>query len=257
MNPQLTPGQQRLYAIFHPFAVAKEAEFRDAVAHGQKIRLVYYTRAETAEKIIRNRRIWMRKAICMNDFSEIQYGLSCLYKAYGSDDGKRLKTILNSLFSGLCPEVEKLFDDWTGHLKFDTYLTCVSEHKEDDDTFGRLSMWRAYGGTNGVALVMNSDLFLSIVPSEVLKIYGSPVAYFDEMEFMNRFNEVVNNVERDQDFLKEQSREEIRVRLYRMFAFGAACTKHPSFREELESRVLHFPWWESSEHVKREIETIG
>lgn len=257
MNPQLTPVEQRLYSIFHPLAVAKEAEIREAQARGEKSRFVYYTRAETAAKIITNRQIWMRKAICMNDFSEIQYGLNHLYKAYGSDDGKRLKKILDSLFSGICSEVEKLFDDWTGHLRFDTYLTCVSEHKDEDDAFGRLSMWRAYGGTNGTALVMKGDPFLSTVASNVLKIYASPVAYSDEPEFMKAFREVVDNIESNANFLQEQTRDEIKARLYRMFAFAVTCTKHPSFGEEREWRVLHAPWWEPSEHVKKEIEIIG
>jgi hypothetical protein len=257
MSSQLTPTQQRLYGIFHPLAAAKDAEAREAEARGKQVRFVYYTRAETAMQIIKNRRIWMRKSACMNDFTEIQYGLNHLYKAYGGSLGTRLRTILNSLFSGLYSEVEKIFDDWTGHPKFDTYITSVSEHKEDEDTFGRLSMWRAYGGTTGVALVMKSEAFQSTVPSDVLKIYGSPVAYLDEAGFVKAFSEVVDNIESNADFLKEQSREEIRGRLYRMFAFAAVCTKHPSFYEELEWRVMYFPWWERSEYVKREIEVIG
>jgi hypothetical protein len=96
---------------------------------------------------------------------------------------------------GLSPEIEKLFDDWTGHRKFDTYLACFSEHKESEDTFGRLSMWRAYGGTTGVALVMKNEPFQSTTISDVLKIYGSPVAYFDESRHMKAFSEVVDNIE--------------------------------------------------------------
>ena len=163
---------------------------------------------------------------------------------------------MDSLFSGLSPEIEKLFDDWTGHLKFDTYLTCFSEHKESEDTFGRLSMWRAYGGTTGVALVMKNEPFQSTTISDVLKIYGSPVAYFDESRHMKAFSEVVDNIESNADFLKEQGREEIRARLFRMFAFAGVCTKHPGFCEELEWRVTHAPWWQPSEYVKREIEVI-
>ena len=44
---------------------------------------------------------------------------------------------------------------------FDTYLTSISEHRNKEDTFGRLSMWRAYGETTGVALVMNNSPFLT------------------------------------------------------------------------------------------------
>jgi Protein of unknown function (DUF2971) len=193
----------------------------------------------------------------MNDFSEIQYGLNYLYKAYSGELGTRLIKVVNSLFSGLRPEVEKAFNEFTSHLKYDTYLTCVSEHKEDEHKFGRVSMWRAYGGATGVALVMKYEPFESAVLSDVLKIFGSPVAYLDEAQFMKAFSEVVANVEDNADFLREQSREEIKGRLYRMFAFAVACTKHPAFIEKREWRVLHFPWWMSSEHVKREIEVIA
>ena len=57
-------------------------------------------------------------------------------------------------------------------MRTDTYLTCVSEHKAEEDTLGRLSMWRAYyGGTNGVALVMDIAAFQAPGPSDVLNIY--------------------------------------------------------------------------------------
>jgi hypothetical protein len=96
--------------------------------------------------------------MCMNDFMEVQYGLQCLYRAYHSEAGKRFQAVLDRLFDGLRTEIEKLFDYWTWRLRTDTYFTCVSEHKgEGEDTLGRLSMWRAYGGTTGVALVMNSQ----------------------------------------------------------------------------------------------------
>ena len=93
MNSQLTSTEQRLYGIFHPLAVAKLAEAKEAEARGKTPRFVYYTRAETAMQIIKNRRIWMRKSVCMNDFSKIQYGLNFLYKAYRGNPGTRLRTV--------------------------------------------------------------------------------------------------------------------------------------------------------------------
>jgi hypothetical protein len=36
-----------------------------------------------------------------------------------------------------------------------TYLACLSEH-QDEDEHGRLPMWRAYGATTGIALVINA-----------------------------------------------------------------------------------------------------
>jgi len=125
-----------------------------------------------------------------------------------------------------------------------------------NDSFGRLSMWRAYGGTNGVALVMNNAPFQDSAPSDVLKIYGSPVAYFEGKEFMERFGEIVKSIENEADFLKRRDRDEIKARIFKMLAFGAVCTKHPGFAEEVEWRVIHFPWWEKSVHVIKEIVVI-
>jgi hypothetical protein len=38
--------------------------------------------------------------------------------------------------------------------------------------------------------------------------------------------------------------------------YGAVCTKHPGFAEEVEWRVIHFPWWENSAHLIKETEVI-
>jgi hypothetical protein len=93
-------------------------------------------------------------------------------------------------------------------------------------------------------------------PSDVLKIYASPVAYFDPKEFAEKFDEAVSNIEKEVDFLKEQGREEIKGRLFRMLAFAVLCTKHPGFAEEVEWRVIHCPWWENSPHLLKETEVI-
>jgi len=117
-------------------------------------------------------------------------------------------------------------------------------------------MWRAYGGMNGVALVMNNAPFQATEPSDVLKIYASPVAYFDAQKFAEKFGEIVRNIEDEASFLKQQDQEEIKARIFRMLAFAAVCTKHPGFTEEVEWRVLHAPWWESSAYLKKEIEVV-
>lgn len=161
-----------VYRIFHPHAVEKQAS-----AFSNGTRFVYYTRAETAFRILKNKQIWMRNAMCMNDFMEVQYGLQRLYNVYRtSEAGDRFKSILNNLFEGFRAEIENFFDSFTWHLRTHTYITCVSEHKTEEDTLGRLSMWRAYGGTNGIALVMNNAPFEASEPSDVLKITGSLVA---------------------------------------------------------------------------------
>jgi Protein of unknown function (DUF2971) len=200
----------------------------------------------------------MRKSMCMNDYMEVQHGLQCLSNTlYKTDAGKRFAAVLDQVFKGLWSEIEKLLNDCIWHLRTDTYFTCVSEHKVEEDILGRLSMWRAYGGTNGVALVMNNAPFQARAPSDVLKISASPVVYFDPEKFEEKFGEVVNNIENDADFIRERPREEIKARIFRVLAFAAVYTKHPGFAEELEWRVVHFPWWEHSDYMPKEIEVVA
>jgi len=48
----LTPAQRRLYQIFHPPAATQQAS-----AFAEGTRFVYYTRAETAMSILKNRQL--------------------------------------------------------------------------------------------------------------------------------------------------------------------------------------------------------
>ena len=100
----------------------------------------------------------------MNDFLEVQYGLQRLYRAYGQTEaGTRFQAALNGIFQGITADIEKLFNGWTPHFQVNTYLTCVSEHENKEDTFGRLSMWRAYSETTGVALVLHKQITSSTI----------------------------------------------------------------------------------------------
>jgi hypothetical protein len=199
---RLTPEQQRLYQIFHPVAAAQQAV---AFSNSRQARFVYYTRAEAAISILKNRHIWMGKSMCMNDYSEVKYGLQRLTEIYlNSETGKNFQSLLDHLFGGIRMEIEQLFNKYRNDLHVDTYIPCVSEHRNEEDTLGRLSMWRAYGGMNGVALVMNSAPFQSTEPSDVVKIYASPVAYLDPQKFAEKFSEVVKNIENAIDFLSNK-----------------------------------------------------
>ncbi len=73
----LSEAQARLYSIFNPFAFQRTLR---AVPAGQ--RFVYYTDADTALKVIKNKEIWMRKSHSMNDYREIEHGFDCLARAH-------------------------------------------------------------------------------------------------------------------------------------------------------------------------------
>jgi hypothetical protein len=218
---------------------------------------VHYSSADAAIKMITNREVWMRRATCMNDFSEIDYGLWCLrIGLFQTPAGKRLRQVLEESFSGLFDEIVQYFvRDWRPPFLENTYLTCLSEHRSPrEDELGRLSMWRAYGGSTGVAVVMTPTPFLT--ESHALRAYASPVGYFAPPEFHRRFADVVSRIDAEQSFLRGIGRDAVWTRLFNMFLFAATCTKHPGFHEELEWRVTHNPDLHVSPHLTKSIETI-
>ncbi|MBT8420069.1 MAG: hypothetical protein KJO08_04320, partial [Gammaproteobacteria bacterium] len=158
-------------ALFMPHHISKG----DALESG-KFKFVHYTSAESAMHIIKNRQVCMRNAQCMNDFMELEHGHECLIQAYKSDpEGKKFQEIIESAHPGLLEDVTQMFDGWMPHLRNSVFIACLSEHPRDEDDYGRLSMWRAYGGDQSVALVLNNIPFLS--DTSLLKVFSTPVIY--------------------------------------------------------------------------------
>jgi len=247
---ELSPDQIRLTEIFHPFAFERQANVK---ADGT--RFVHYTHADAAMNILRTKEFWMRKTSCMDDFMEVQHGLECLLAAYRGKHGDKFKLALEGMFPHICDEIEHLFNGWVPHLQIDTYITCVSEHSDAEDTFGRLSMWRTYKNAPGIAVVMNNKAFLS--PSVALKAYTSPVAYLTNEAFEQELGKLANSLESESDFLKGQDRQAVVSHVFNAFKFAILCTKHPGFQEEREWRVIYSPRLEKSKYLAKDIQVFG
>ena len=175
----LSPEDAKAYQVFHPYALKRQLR-----AYAEtNFRFVHYTGAEAAFGILENKCIWMRNVSCMNDFMEVNYGVALLKSAYDGLHGVRLRALLESVHEGICEEIEDLFDGWSPRFTKQCLILCVSEHKSkhDEDLFGRLSMWRAYGAQTRVALVLNKKAFLS--PTDAFNAYTSPVAYLTPKMF--------------------------------------------------------------------------
>lgn len=203
----------------------------------------------------------MRLPSCMNDYKEIQHGRDMLFLTYGSngvkgcDAAESFKAKLNEFFPNITLDIEALFNHWHHELINNTYLLCVSEHYARENENGRLSMWRAYGGNNSVALVMNGEVFFN--ESDALKAYTLPVEYMDKDEFEERFSNLVQRLNQEEELIKAQSRESIVSWVFQVFRWLVLSTKHPGFSEEKEWRVVYSPGMQKSEYVLEEIESIA
>lgn len=223
--------------------------------HEMGCRFAYYTTAATALQAIRRRQIWMRNTMVMNDFSEVEHGLACVVNAYKSEAGSRLKSILDEEYPGISAEFETLFNAWIPGFRRDTFVACLSEHPPNEDRYGRLSMWRAYGGAAGVALIIKGGVLFR--PSNALAAYSSPVAYLDEGALDNDLDAVATSLAQDRTLLRQLGRDGTKHAIFHMLRFAAVCTKHPAFAEEREWRVVASPALASSALLPIQLETIG
>jgi len=219
------------------------------------MRFVQYTSADAAMSIIQNKEIWLRNVQCMNDYLEVEHGISCLVSSFtNEDEGAKFKTVMESIFPGFINEFTNLFDGWLPSLRSSTYITCLSEHPTNEDKYGRLSMWRAYGGKRSVALVMNASVFRS--ESDALAAYTYPVEYQDSYSFNTEFGKLVSRIELEKDFILSLGKEMTINYLFQLFKAYALCVKHPGFHEEREWRVVYNPEIISSKYITTDIESI-
>lgn len=225
---------------------------RDVIAAGG--RFVYYTTADTAARILGNRQVWMRSTTAMNDYMEVEHGFDCLNAAYKAKPGEIFNRALDACFPGLAAELLELFNGWLPGIRQDTYMLCVSEHLPEEDRHGRLSMWRAYGGQAGIALVLNGGVMFR--ESHALGAYSSPVAYLTPDSFAADFARIADTITAEADYIRTLDRETIKNHAFNMLRFAVLCTKHPGFHEEREWRVVASPAMYPSELLSASVEVV-
>lgn len=196
----------------------------------------------------------MRKSTCMNDFMEIEHGFNCLQKAY-ADHKARFVALLEPIFPGFSTQIEERFNAWLPSFRTSTYISCISEHHDSEDTTGRLSMWRAYGGPTGVALVVRGAPFLR--PTDALDAYTSPVAYLDAEQFSDQYKILLDNIESNLPYILKLSLEQLLAHFFEVFKMATLCTKHPGFAEEREWRIIYSPTLRESQKIKAGVVSIS
>jgi hypothetical protein len=220
-------------------ALIGEDEFARRERLGKGGRLVHYTSAESAYRILTGRCVWLRSAALMNDVSEITHGINCVHEAWASSAGLALQKMLDRLKPGLRNELAKLFDDHSTGLRNTTFLMSLSEHDDTEDELGRLSMWRAYGGNAGVALVLNVTAFSST--TDAIQAFSAPVFYANQRAFVASFEAWAGRLLVAEDQLRSANPASIKHILFHALRSFALCTKHPGFKEEREWRIFHSP----------------
>lgn len=246
----LKPHEQKLQEIFFPHLTQEQ---RRVSSNGT--RFVHYTSAANAVDILTKGRIWMRKTMTMNDFREIEHGYDCLRVALASEAGGKFRNLLQQIEPALDTTLFQRVDSWMPSIRFNTYITCISEHESHEDDYGRLSMWRAYGGNEtGVALVLKQEPIVKV--SHAMGAYSMPVAYKASHEVSQYLADITDMATREIDFLKALGPELISDVLFSMVRFAIVAIKHPGFHEEREWRVVYTPEMTDVRRIKIEPEIV-
>jgi hypothetical protein len=203
-------------------------------------RLIHYTTAEAALNIIKTKRFWMRNTNCMSDFSEVQHGHDIL-NSFFSDPTKRTSftEALDDCIPGVASEAITAFDDSWSDIRLNSYIACLSEHQDSEDSNGRLSMWRAFGGTTSRVGIVLSVPYPSL--SSLLNIIFSSVAYLSKSAAHKDLEEVIGNVRANCDFLRMLGHDALVRSVFLTFLFRVVCLKHEGFHEEREWRAIYAP----------------
>lgn len=199
----------------------------------------------------------MRNTTCMSDYREVQHGFELLNKFF-SDASKKNAFIaaLDACSPNSADEAINLFNQWWSDTQFNTYITSVSEHDDEEDLHGRLSMWRAFGAiTARVAIVFNVPWFSA--GALALNLSLNPVAYLNEEEVHAEINAVIKNIHENCDFLRSVERPHVVGSVFHMLVAAVTCIKHKGFHEEREWRVLYAPNRDPSPLMEHSTEIIG
>ncbi|MFV8249870.1 DUF2971 domain-containing protein [Bdellovibrio bacteriovorus] len=237
-----------LNTIFFPKSLEAIAEMK------AKPRFVHYTCADTATKMLKNREWWLRDPSCMNDFKEVHHGLQCIEEIL-SLEPSNLKSELDNLYPNLTQDIlhflSKPFITPTKNF----YIGCISKHDPSEDEHGRLSMWRAYGRGNGIAIILNTEPILN--SPGILNLSTRKVVYEDHKEINYSMKVMAEQINRFRTELKTLDRQHLLNILVSKFRELALITKHPGFKEEQEWRLLYDVSLNPSPHMTKSVETIN
>lgn len=222
--------------------------------HNNNIHFSHYTSASSAMLIIRNKNIWMRNAAIMNDHSEVKYGEYCLSSCWNDSEIKPyLKKTLDKINNGIYNQISLLLEEYRERRINQTFILSVSEHDPTEDKYGRLSMWRAYGGNNSVALILNRKSINNLIQKDLAVL---PVMYVHLYEFKIFIKRLITEIDENVDKIKNIEPSIFIKTVWTYLQYIILSTKHPGFKEEREWRIIHSRVYENT-HLKESIEIIN
>ena len=217
----------------------------------------HYTSAETAFKIIKNKSLLLRNSQLMNDYSEIRRGLRAVELGFGGSDPASGSFWHDA--KSIYPKIKDKFHQVLHHksvsLLEDTYIACLSEFSTKQ-SLGKLSMWRAYGYPNGVALIIDQNAIASAAMTVDITTY--PVIYTEPgTTISNTLSLAIEEINKVVHIFKDYDEEDLVDVLVKLALHYATCIKDSNFSEEVEWRAVYQPAIYDFEVTKFESQVLG
>jgi hypothetical protein len=106
--------------------------------------LAHYTSIKVMESIFSTRQIWFSDPLFMNDLQEVRFGIHEGYRLFSDPNLLKRAVVTDPRVVLVRNEFINSLGNFDTNELLDTYVFCLSEHKEAN-TDGLLSMWRGYG----------------------------------------------------------------------------------------------------------------
>lgn len=264
VTPDFIEKMRRLERIFLPHSRSQRDDklARDSSGGAPKneatMRYAHYTTAEAAMKILSSKRLWMRNAKAMPDFSEVEHGYARLLKFFNTPNNRnRFVTAADACFPNTGQTILGRFDEWWNHIRYNTFIASVTDHRSTEESWGRLSMWRGFGNDNPrVALVLSIPMMSGAAMA--LGIQFSPVSYHSEAEAFARLDEAIQNTENERALLQGAlTGAEFFAWWFQTLISAVTNVKHEGFYEEQEWRAVYTTALPKTTLLEQSAEAIG
>jgi len=210
--------------------------------------LAHYTSLDALEKILENNEVWFSNPLFMNDFEEVNFGVT--YGVSAIRESRAIQDALgtSSRFSAFISSLEDHVNYFAQNELFDTYVFCLSEHDRSDRD-GRLSMWRGYGGNGGgAAIIFDTAQFSSINASPLIV---AKVEYASTAVRRQYFSELATATARiiAQHTIPDTLLTVGASAVFERIKMAALFSKHDGFKEEQEWRIVYLRGRDNEGHL--------
>jgi hypothetical protein len=194
--------------------------------------LYHYTNLTALKKIVESKKLWATHIKYLNDKGEIKYVLDNIF--FPAIDC--IIPAIDDIYEQIQKFLKRLKNDIAKQFSIDLYVTSFSTKRD------MLSQWRGYSkGYDSVCIGFDAKRIIEN-PGNRIGIFK--VEYEDDEEKLTTYLSGIYNV------LSKHPNEEISNEQYLslleiLFIFFAK-TKHPSWREEQECRLIYESKWKTN-----------